>query len=145
MGAQVNEKKFKILPMDTGIYQRILGLDLSEHIVSDFNNLINRGHLSELFVGLELISHQSPYLHPKLYYWHREAKSSNAEIDYVVSSRGRIIPIEVKAGTKGQMQSLHIFLSERDLPWGLRISGENFATYTKIKTIPIYAVSQVFA
>jgi hypothetical protein len=83
--------------------------------------------------------------HPKLYYWHREAKSSNAEIDYVVSSRGRIIPIEIKAGTKGQMQSLYIFLSERDLPWGLRISGENFATYTKIKTIPIYAVSQVFA
>jgi predicted AAA+ superfamily ATPase len=145
LGAQVNEKKFKILPMDTGIYQRILGLDLSEHIVSDFNSLINRGHLSELFVGLELISHQSPYLHPRLYYWHREAKSSNAEIDYVVSSRGRIIPIEVKAGTKGQMQSLHIFISERDLPWGLRISGENFATYTKIKTIPIYAVSQVFA
>ena len=105
----------------------------------------SRGHLSELFVGLELIGHQSPYLHPQLYYWHREAKSSNAEIDYVISSRGGIIPIEVKAGTKGQMQSLHIFLSERDLPWGIRISGENFTAYANIKTIPIYAVSQVFA
>jgi predicted AAA+ superfamily ATPase len=77
--------------------------------------------------------------------WHREAKSSNAEIDYVISSREHIIPIEVKAGTKGQMQSLHIFLSERDLPWGIRISGENFATYANIKTIPLYAISQVFA
>jgi len=63
----------------------------------------------------------------------------------VISSRGGIIPIEVKAGTKGQMQSLHIFLSERDLPWGFRISGENFAAYANIKAIPIYAVSQVFA
>jgi predicted AAA+ superfamily ATPase len=144
LGAQVNEKRFKILPLDTGIYQRILGLDLSQHIISDFNTLINRGHLSELFVGLELISHQSPHLRPQLYYWHREAKSSNAEIDYVISSRGRIIPIEVKAGTRGQMQSLHLFLSERNLKCGLRISAENFATYDNIETIPLYAVSQVF-
>jgi hypothetical protein len=76
--------------------------------------------------------------------WHREAKSSHAEIDYVISSRGRIIPIEVKAGTKGQMQSLHIFLTERDLPWGFRISAENFATYSNIQALPLYTVSQVF-
>jgi predicted AAA+ superfamily ATPase len=144
LGAQINVKKFKILPLDTGVYQRILGLDLSQHIISDFDHLINRGNLAELFVGLELISHQSSYLHPQLYYWHREAKSSNAEIDYVISSGGRIIPIEVKAGTKGQMQSLHLFLRERNLSQGLRISSENYALYPNIRTIPLYAVSQVF-
>lgn len=112
--------------------------------ISDFDRLINRGDLSELFVGLELIYHQSSFLHPQLYYWHREAKSSNAEIDYVVSSRGNIIPIEVKAGTRGQMQSLHIFLTERGLPGGVRISSENFGTYSNIRTVPLYAVSQVF-
>jgi predicted AAA+ superfamily ATPase len=144
LGAQVNEKKFKILPLDTGIYQRMLGLDLSEHIISDFSTLINRGHLSELFVGLELISHQSSHLRPQLYYWHREAKSSNAEIDYVISSRGRIIPIEVKSGIRGQMQSLHLFLTERNLTTGLRISAENFSTYNSIQAIPLYAVSRVF-
>lgn len=144
LGAQINEKKFKILPLDTGVYQRILGLDLSQHIISDFTHLINRGHLCELFVGLELISHQPPSLHPQLFYWHREAKSSNAEIDYIVSSRGHIIPVEVKAGTKGQMQSLHLFLTERNLPRGFRISSENFATYPNIQTFPLYAVSQVF-
>ncbi|MCP5104271.1 MAG: ATP-binding protein [bacterium] len=144
LGAQVNWKKFKILPLDTGIYQRVLGLDFSQHIISDFDRLINRGSLSELFVGIELISHQSSFLHPRLYYWHREAKSSNAEIDYVVSSGGRVIPIEVKAGTKGQMQSLHLFLKERNLPWGFRISGENFSIYPGIRTLPLYAVSQVY-
>ena len=144
LGAQVNEKKFKILPLDTGVYQRILGLDLSRHIISDFNSLINRGHLCELFVGIEIISHQSPFLHPQLYYWHREAKSSSAEIDYIISSAGRIFPIEVKAGTKGQMQSLHLFLKERNLPRGLRISAENFAVYSNIYTLPLYAVSRIF-
>lgn len=144
LGAQINEKKFKILPLDSGVYQRILGLDLSQHIISDFDQLIHREHLSELFVGLELISHQSPFLHPQLYYWHREAKSSSAEIDYVVSAHGRIIPIEVKTGTRGQMQSLHLFLSERSLPYGLRISAENFAAYPNIQTLPLYAVPHVF-
>lgn len=144
LGAQINRKKFKILPLDTGLYQRILGLDLSRHIISDFSQLINRGYLSELFAGIQLISHQSPLMHPQLYYWHREAKSSNAEIDYVISSGGRVIPIEVKAGTRGQMQSLHLFLSERNLQWGVRISSENFATYANIKTLPLYGVSQLY-
>ncbi|MCP5048890.1 MAG: ATP-binding protein [bacterium] len=144
LGAQVNLKKFKILPLDTGVYQRVLGLDLSQHIISDFNDLINRGNLSELFVGIELISHQSPYLHPRLYYWHREAKSSNAEVDYIVSHGSSIIPIEVKAGTRGQMQSLHLFLTERNLSRGLRISAENHAVYDNIQTLPIYAVSNIF-
>jgi predicted AAA+ superfamily ATPase len=143
MGAQINEKKFKVLILDTGIYQRVLGLDLSAYMISDFGSLINRGNLTELFVGLELIAHGSPRLHPELYYWHREARSSNAEVDYVIAKKGKVVPVEVKAGTRGQMQSMFIFLSERNLDEGLRISGENFAVYDKIKTIPIYALKNI--
>ena len=142
LAAQVNRKKFKILIFDTGIYQRILGLDLSEYIISDFASLINKGNLSEIFVGLELIANGSAYTHPEIYYWHREARSSNAEVDYVISHRNVIIPIEVKAGTKGQMQSLYVFLNDRNMEKGIRISHENFADYGKIKTIPIYAMKK---
>jgi predicted AAA+ superfamily ATPase len=144
LGAQINRKKFKTLIFDTGIYQRILGLDLSQYIISDYKNIINKGNLSELFVGLELIAAQSHYIHPEIYYWHREAKSSNAEIDYIISNKGQILPIEVKAGTKGQMQSMHLFLNERNLEKGIRISQENFDDYGKIITIPIYAVNRIF-
>jgi len=143
LGAQVNDKKFKVLILDTGIYQRVLGLDLSSYVISDFRSLINRGNLVELFVGLELIAHGSPRIHPQIHYWHREAKSSNAEVDYVIARKGKVVPIEVKAGSRGQMQSMHIFLSERNLDEGLRISSENFTTYDKIKTIPVYAVKNI--
>ena len=143
LGAQVNDKKFKVLILDTGIYQRVLGLDLSSYVISDFRSLINRGNLVELFVGLELIAHGSPRIHPQIHYWHREAKSSNAEVDYVIARKGKVVPIEVKAGSQGQMQSMHIFLSERNLDEGLRISSENFTTYDKIKTIPVYAVKNI--
>lgn len=143
LGAQSDPKKFKILIMDTGIYQRILGLDLAQYIIADFKTLINRGCLSELFVGLELIAHQSPFLHPQLHYWHREAKASNAEVDYIIPAQGKVVPVEVKAGTKGQMQSLFLFLNERNLPWGVRVSAENFADYERIHVIPIYAVNRI--
>jgi predicted AAA+ superfamily ATPase len=143
LSAQVNKKKFKVLILDTGIYQRVLGLDLSSYVISDFSSLINRGDLVELFVGLELIAHGSPRMHPKIHYWHREARSSNAELDYVIAPKGKVVPIEVKSGSRGQMQSMHIFLSERNLEQGLRISSENFTTYEKINTIPVYAVKNI--
>jgi predicted AAA+ superfamily ATPase len=144
LGAQINEKKFKILIFDSGIYQRILGLNLSEYIASDLQQLINKGHLAELFVGLELIKSASPYSYPELYYWHREERSSNAEVDFVVQGKSGVVPLEVKSGTKGQMQSLHIFLSERNLSKGIRISTENFSRYDKIIAIPLYAASRAY-
>jgi hypothetical protein len=143
LAAQINPKKFKVLVFDSGIFQRILGLDLSEQILNDFKLLINKGALSEISVGLELIAAFSPYSRPGLFYWHREARSSNAEIDYVLSRGSLILPLEVKAGTRGQMQSLHLFLRERDLEKGLRISHENFGTYDKIQTLPLYAAGNV--
>lgn len=144
LGGQINLKKFKILVFDTGIFQRVQGLDISAHIISDFSTLINRGNLCELFTGLELIAGQLSRLRPEIFYWHRESRSSNAEVDYVISHHGQIIPIEVKAGLKGQMQSLYLFLDEKKLPMGLRISSENFAEYDKIKTIPLYAVPRIY-
>ncbi len=144
LGAQINEKKFKILIFDSGIYQRILGLNLSEYIASDLQQLINKGYLAELFTGLELIKSASPYSYPELYYWHREERSSNAEVDFVIQGKSGVVPLEVKSGTKGQMQSLHIFLNERNLCKGVRISAENFSRYDKITTIPLYAASRAY-
>ncbi|MCP4603058.1 MAG: ATP-binding protein [Proteobacteria bacterium] len=144
LGSQVNSKKFKMLIFDTGIYQRVLGLDLSAHIASDHTALINRGDLAELFTGLALIATRPFHVRPELHYWHREARSSNAEVDYVISVKDRIIPIEVKAGTKGQMQSMFIFVNERGLRQGVRISTENFGILDRITTIPIYAVGRVW-
>jgi predicted AAA+ superfamily ATPase len=143
LGAQINRKRFKVIPYDTGIYQRLLGLDLSRYILDDFPSLVNRGSLAEIYVGLELLANRPPHMRPEIFYWHREARISNAEVDYVKAIGSRIFPIEVKAGTRGQMQSLHLFLNERNLDCGLRISHENFSQYDKIKTIPIYAVKRI--
>ncbi len=139
--SQINEKKFKILLFDTGIFQRISGLNLQNYVTSSFEEIINKGPLTELYAGLTLLQNQSPYLRPQLFYWHREAKSSNAEVDYIISKENEIIPIEVKSGQKGQMQSMRLFLQEKQYFRGIRSSHENFSQpEDKIETIPLYAL-----
>jgi len=143
LGAQVNPKKFKAILFDIGLHQRVLGLDLRDYLVSNNFKVINRGNLAEVLAGLELIANAPPATRKNLYYWQREARGSGAEVDYVIQRGREIIPIEVKAGTKGQMQSLFLFLRERNLPSGVRISLENFTRYEKIAVIPLYAAGNL--
>jgi predicted AAA+ superfamily ATPase len=140
LGAEINPKKTKYLIFDSGIYQRLLGLELGELLIIDNFSAINKGNIAELSVGLELIKSEEQFVKKDLYYWHREAKNSQAEVDYVYQFGQKIVPIEVKSGTKGSMQSLYLFLDEKNIDFGLRISSENFGKIDRIKILPVYAV-----
>lgn len=143
LAAEINEKKFKVLMFDNGLQQRLLNLDLREQLTEKNFNVINKGNMAELFVGLELIKSNPSVTRPQLFYWHREAKSSNAEIDFLVQKSRQLVPIEVKAGTKGQMQSMFIFLEEKKVKKGIRLSLENFSRYDKIDVFPLYSASSI--
>jgi predicted AAA+ superfamily ATPase len=143
LGAQVNPKKQKMLLLDTGILQRLQDLHLSNILLSDDFNLVNKGNIAELFVGLELLKAYPSNRNPQLYYWQREKPNSQAEVDYVIQRNEEIIPVEVKSGTTGAMQSLHLFLKEKNIAYGIRTSLENFAHYPPIKVIPLYAISRI--
>lgn len=143
LGAGANPRKQKLLVYDTGIFQRMMGLDLADFLLSKNFDAINKGNVAEQLVGLELIKAGSCYQNPAIYYWHREAKNSNAEVDYVVTMARKIVPVEVKAGTKGAMQSLFLFLQEKNLHKGIRISNENFSVYDAVEVYPLYAVEKL--
>ena len=140
LGAEANSKKFKIILFDHGIFQRISGLNLSNYMLADDFSAINKGNLAEQFVGMEFVKNVSPNSKPQLYYWHREKRGSNAEVDYLLQVDTKIIPVEVKSGTQGKMQSLHLFMKEKKIPEGVRISLENFNHYEKIYVYPLYGV-----
>ena len=142
LGAEHNEKKRKMLIFDTGLFQRLLDLEISELLFNDDFNLVNKGCIAELYAGLELVKAKSRFLQPRLFYWQREALNSNAEVDYLVQMNNQIIPVEIKAGTKGAMQSMYLFLTEKQRPWGIRLSLENYTSYDKIKVCPLYAVRE---
>lgn len=143
LGAESNGKKRKLLLLDTGLFQRILGLNIADILLEDDINVINKGAIAEQYCGLEIVKAGSCFRPETIYFWHREAKSSNAEVDYVIQKGQEIIPVEVKAGRQGSMQSLHLFLEEKKSTYGLRLSLENYSTYDKIRVYPLYAVSDV--
>ncbi len=141
LGAESNPKKRKMLLLDTGIFYRLLGLNISALLFEHDFDTINKGAIAEQYTGLELLKSFSCYRRESLYFWQREAKSSNAEFDYLVQKEQQIIPIEVKSGKKGSMQSLYLFMEEKKSVTGVRFSLENYATYKNIRVYPLYAVS----
>ena len=68
LGAEVNSRKRKMLLLDTGIFQRLMQLDISELLFSDDFRLVNKGGIAEQFIGLEIIKNSSCYLQPVLFY-----------------------------------------------------------------------------
>lgn len=139
LGAETNDKKRKYLLLDTGIFQRILGLNIGQFLVANDQDFINKGPIAETFVGIEIIKNSNPFTQERLYYWHREMPSSNAEVDYLVPKNGQVLPVEVKASQKGSMQSLLLFMKEKNTK-GLRVSLENFGVFQDISIVPLYAV-----
>jgi uncharacterized protein len=140
LGVDVNTKFRKYLFMDTGLLQRLLNLEMGNVLLSTDINLVNKGTLTEVFAGLELLKYGSCYERQELYYWLRLDKSAQAEVDYVYSKSDAIIPIEVKAGTKGSMQSLYSFMSLKTSRVGIRTSLENFGKIGSIEIYPLYAI-----
>jgi len=141
LGAEKNERKRKMLILDTGIYFRMIGLNLKDLVESETAQLINKGKVAELFAGLEIIKAFSPNISPELFYWVREKAGSSAELDYLLQLKGKIIPVEIKSSIHGKMKSMHIFLNEKKLKSGVRFSLENYSKYDDIISYPIYAVS----
>lgn len=143
LGAEVNPKRQKMLVLDTGLLQNILGAEIATLLLDAEYALSNRGAIAEIFVGLEMVKNSDPYRPAELYYWHREAKGSNAEVDYVVQRGTDIVPIEVKSGRRGAMQSLFQFITEKQSVHGIRISAENFGALEKVELWPLYAVGDL--
>ena len=142
LGGEINLKKQKFILFDTGIFQQLSGLDLSDIILNNNISLVNKGAIAEQFAGLELLKSRSCNTHDNLYFWSRDKPQSNAEIDYVISINGNIIPLEIKSGSSGKMQSMHMFLNEKNAEYGIRVSLENFSVYDKIRVYPLYAIGR---
>ena len=141
LAAQIDSKKFKVLLYDTGIFQHILGLNIREYMVVEEMDMVNKGSLAEIYAGLELIKASSIFDKPQLFYWHRQERGSNAEVDFVIRQGSEIVPVEIKSGYSGKMQSMRLFMKEKNLNRGIRSSLENFGRDGNIEIVPLYAIS----
>lgn len=161
LGSEADRSYKKMLLLDTGLMLRLLNMttgdisELTEQILtSDVTDLVNKGPMAEMLVGLELLHYRTPNIRHEIYYWQRHAKNSQAEVDYISSYHQTVLPIEVKAEKQGGMKSLWIFLRERKLVNAIRCSLENFGAFDyqdpeasgairHIQICPLYAISQM--
>jgi len=137
-----DENKFKLLLLDVGLMQHACGLDSQIAVAEDFLS-IQAGAVAEQWVGQEMLAAGDPYEERKLYFWARESRNSQAEVDYLATSEGRVIPVEVKAGKPGRLKSLKLFMAEYGGPLGVRISHQPLSVFDQVLSVPLYAVSQM--
>ena len=148
----------KMLVLDTGLMLRLLNMamgditEITTHILTaTAADLVNKGPMAEMLVGLELIHYRTPNLQHELFYWLRQAKNATAEVDYILPFDMRILPFEVKAGVQGGMKSLWDYMREKKLSQAIRCSLENFGEFDytdekaegairHVRIFPLYAI-----
>lgn len=157
LGAEINGRVVKYLIHDSGVLLAILGIDddtdvrIKEIMVGNSIDLVDKGHVTEMIAGLELVKYASPQKRHQLYYWQNMNKGTRSEVDYVIAQGSEIVPIEVKSGVKGTMSSMYALMRnpQKHINKGIRCSLENLGTFQSpegkaIDIIPIYAISKLF-
>ncbi len=144
LAAEKDNKKFKIFFIDVGLAQKMLGLNLKDWVTQALDLKI-LGSIAEQLVAQEYIAYSKSSAPSELYYWHREEKSSNAEVDFLFTKRGKVFPVEVKAGIKGGMKSLNSFLNTHpNSPFGLKISNNVYSVQPSFEEIALYGIAAWF-
>ncbi len=142
LSLHVKEHKFKLLFLDIGLMNQSFNIDDSLILQKD-HSLLHWGNLAEQMVGQELLAYQSIHQPSELFYWKREEKGAMAEIDYIISVKNKIIPIEVKAGKTGRLRSLTVFLKKNPSSFGVQISENPLNFKNNILTVPFYLIHQL--
>jgi uncharacterized protein len=146
LGADAQLKDFKVIFLDVGLSQASLNLDITQWFIEPLKAFVNKGEIVEAFVGQEMLAYTDPIAKGHLFYWRREERNSTAEVDYLVQLQEKVVPIEVKSGEGTTLKSMRLFLESHPASlYGIKFSTQNYSTYEKINSYPLYAVSKIFS
>ncbi|MBK7094244.1 MAG: ATP-binding protein [Saprospiraceae bacterium] len=98
-------KQFKTSFLDIGLLMSVSRFDYNHAFINKTLLGAFEGKLAEQFVAQQISAQQH-----ELKYWARTESGSNAEVDFIAIYNNSITPIEVKAGMKGSLKSLHYLL-----------------------------------
>lgn len=148
---------FKSVVLDVGLMNHFQKASWASIKNMSEENILTDGKIAEQFIGQHLMSLQPAYETPFLYYWLREGKSSNAEVDYILERSPYLVAVEVKAGAAGKIRSLHQWV--KDIPYkkkkcirfNLSRGGEENVRYQfedqvleySLLTLPLYLVESL--
>jgi hypothetical protein len=150
---------YKCFFMDIGLAVYMQGMEWRDFQAAP-SELVNRGQLAEQFVAQHLVGKDEGLEEPELFYWLREGRSGNAEVDFIFNQGTAIVPVEVKAGKSGAIRSLHQFVHDKGAKRAVRFDANPPSIQrlrTQVRTrngsepveydlysYPIYMAAQVF-
>lgn len=130
---------FKLFLLDCGLLGCMVEASASQMLIGDNIFKEFKGAFTEQFVLQQLVAQGlSPY------YW--SSDKTPAEIDFVVQTERRIIPIEVKAEDNVRAKSMSEYIKnhpEYQLK-GLRISMMGYQDQDWMENIPLFAITKFF-
>ncbi|MFO7950617.1 MAG: DUF4143 domain-containing protein, partial [Candidatus Fermentibacteraceae bacterium] len=121
LGAEARPRVYKLYFLDVGLASAATGIRRIEPEMLHSRDFINSGRLAEQFVAQHLLFRGPSWKRPALYYWLREGRSGNAEVDFLLEGPRGVVPLEVKAGASGSMKSLLRFVMEKGSPAAVRL------------------------
>ncbi len=139
LSGSIHESYFKVIFLDVGLFHAISGI-YNETIREKDLSAAFKGKVAEQFAGQEMIAYHSSFTRHSLFYWARKAMNSTAEVDYLLESNGKIIPIEIKSGHIGHMRSLHMFIDKYGSQLAVKISQAIYQKGDKVLSLPFYAI-----
>ena len=124
----------KALCLDIGLCTHVLKLT-EDQVRKRLMDPAFSGGLAEAFVGQEFLAVDA---HHRVtpYFWIREEKDTTSELDFLLQSGERLIPVEVKAGSHGALKSLHQYLYRSGTDFGVRVYGGSLNLENHNVTLP---------
>lgn len=139
------KKSPKLLWLDTGLVNYVAGMQEDLLFSADSDELWN-GDIAEHVVAQELLGATVNFGEKRMF-WVRDAKNSQAEVDFLIRYKSHLLPIEVKTGSNSKLKSLHLFMEESKEKVALRlwngpmtsdvITKQNGSSFT-LYNIPLY-------
>ena len=123
---------FKLFSLDVGLMGAMADSPAEAVLVNNQAFVEYKGAMTELYVLTQLQPTGIP-----IYYY--SSNDSLSEIDFLVQSRARIVPIEVKAEVNVKSKSLSAFIQKHPDLTGLRLSLLPFQTQDWMENRPLYA------
>ena len=132
--------------MDVGLLACMCGarakaMLLGMEVFSEFKGAFTENYVLSQIKSLEKFDGQDN----SIFYYSKE--NSPLEVDFVVQSRERVIPVEVKAEHNVHSKSLSTFVNQEFKSYNLyalRCSMLPFATQDWMENIPLYATEAYF-
>lgn len=128
---------FKLYLHDIGLLIAMAGID-SKSII-DGNSLFTQynGAIAEQFVmqQLKLISERY------IAYWTNDRSTS--EVDFVIQTKGKIIPIEVKSGENLKAKSFKLFCQKYNPENAIRTSLTDYKEESWMTNLPLWAIETI--